>query len=62
MQSPVGMPPAQEQERAICELQALEATVVAVRAEADRLRAVRAALLSGLLNRSIELADAEREV
>ncbi|MGW3007481.1 hypothetical protein ACWC9R_01380 [Streptomyces sp. NPDC001219] len=62
MQSPVGMPSAQEQERAIRELQALEAPVVAVRAEADRLRAVRATLLSGLLDRSITLADAERKV
>ncbi|WP_052334455.1 restriction endonuclease subunit S [Streptomyces microflavus] len=62
MQSPVGMPSAQEQERAICELQALEAPVVAVRAEADRLRAVRTALLSGLLDHSIALTAAEREV
>jgi type I restriction enzyme S subunit len=61
MQSPIGMPPAQEQDRAICMLQALEATVVAARAETDRLRAVRAALLSGVLDRNIELADAERE-
>jgi len=62
MQSPVGMPSTKEQERAICELQALEASVAAVRAEADRLRAARAALLAGLLDRSIDLADAEREV
>ncbi|MEU9060038.1 restriction endonuclease subunit S [Streptomyces sp. NPDC048430] len=59
MQSPVGMPPAHEQERAICELQALEATVVAVRTEADQLRAMRARLLSGLLDRTIEIESAE---
>ncbi|MEU8305930.1 restriction endonuclease subunit S [Actinomadura sp. NPDC048955] len=62
MQSPVGMPSAQEQERAICELQALEATVLAVRAEADQLRGVRAALLSGLLDRTIDIESAELEV
>ncbi|MFC4949335.1 restriction endonuclease subunit S [Pseudonocardia sp. GCM10023141] len=62
MQSIVGMPSTQEQKRAICELQALEACVEAVHTEADRLRAVRAALLSGLLDRSVELTDAEREV
>ncbi|MGW6393383.1 restriction endonuclease subunit S [Streptomyces sp. NPDC055103] len=61
MQSPIGMPSAQEQDRAICEFQALEGTIVAAHAEADRLRAVRAALLSGSLDRSIELANAERE-
>jgi len=62
MQSPIGMPSAQEQERAVDELQAVEASVAALRVEADRLRAVRAALLTGLLDRSIQLADAEREV
>ncbi|MFY1684794.1 hypothetical protein ACN265_25055 [Micromonospora sp. WMMD730] len=59
MQSPVGIPSASEQKRAICELQALEAPVMAVRAEANRLRAVRATLLSGLLDRTIEIESAE---
>ncbi|MEU8909093.1 restriction endonuclease subunit S [Streptomyces mirabilis] len=62
MQSPVGMPSAQEQDRAICELQALEATVVAVRAEAASLRRTRAGLLSGLLDRTIDIESAELEV
>ncbi|MEW2508307.1 hypothetical protein AB0878_48380 [Amycolatopsis sp. NPDC047767] len=59
MQSPVGIPSAQEQQRAIYELQAMEAHIAAVRAEADGLRAVRAALLSGLLDRTIEIESAE---
>jgi type I restriction enzyme S subunit len=56
------MPSAQEQERAISELQALEMNVLALRAEADRLRAVHATLLSGLLDRTIEIESAELEV
>ncbi|MEV8609480.1 restriction endonuclease subunit S [Amycolatopsis sp. NPDC051373] len=62
MQSRVGIPSAQEQERAICELQAMEAAVMTVHAEADRLRSVRTALLSGLLDRTIEIESAELEV
>lgn len=62
MQSPVAMPSAQEQDRAICELQALEATVVAVRAEAASLRRARAGLLSGLLDQTIEIESAELEI
>ncbi|WP_344838757.1 restriction endonuclease subunit S [Actinocorallia longicatena] len=61
MQSPVGMPSAQEQERAIYELQTQEASIGALRTETNRLRGMRASLLSGLLDRSITLADAERE-
>jgi type I restriction enzyme S subunit len=61
MQSPLSMPSAQEQERAICELQALEAAVVAVRAEAARLREARAGLLSNLLNRTMEIESTELE-
>ncbi len=62
MESPIGIPSAQEQERAISELQALETNVLALRAEADRLRAVHATLLSGLLDRTIEIEPAELEV
>jgi type I restriction enzyme S subunit len=62
MESPVGMPPAHEQERAISELQALEANVLALRTEADRLRAVHATLLSGLLDRSIDIKFPDLEV
>lgn len=62
MESPVGMPSAQEQERAISELQALEANVLALRAETDRLHAVHATLLSGLLDRTIDIKSAELEV
>jgi hypothetical protein len=56
------MPPAHEQERAISELQALEANVLALRTEADRLRAVHATLLSGLLDRSIDIKFHDLEV
>jgi type I restriction enzyme S subunit len=62
MESPIGMPSAQEQERAISELQALETNVLALRAEADRLRAVHATLLSGLMDRTIEIESVELEV
>lgn len=62
MQSPVSMPSAQEQQRVVRELQALEAAVEAVRAEANRLRNVRAALVSELLERTIEIKPADLEI
>ncbi|MFE6397517.1 restriction endonuclease subunit S domain-containing protein [Streptomyces alboflavus] len=62
MESPVGMPSAQEQERSVSELRALETSLLALRTEADRLRAVHATLLSGLLDRTVDITSAELEV
>lgn len=59
MQSSIGMPSEQEQERAICELRALDAQVVALQVEATRLRQVRTMLVSGLLDRTINIKSAE---
>lgn len=61
MQSVVGMPSAQEQERAIRELRTLEAQISALHAEAAHLRQVRTVLLSGLLDRTIDINSVELE-
>ena len=52
----------QEQERRSPELRGAGASVAALRAEAARLREVRAGLLSGLLDRTIDIESAELEV
>ena len=40
----------------------MDGQIAALRAEADRLREVRAGLLSGLLDRTIDIESAELEV
>lgn len=56
------IPSRTEQERAAEALEAMEGQVAVIRAEAARLREVRARLLSGLLDRTIEIESAELEV
>ena len=56
------IPSRPEQERAAEALDAMEAQVAVIRAEADRLREARAGLLSNLLNRTIEIESADLEV
>ncbi|MGA5304557.1 restriction endonuclease subunit S [Nucisporomicrobium flavum] len=53
------VPPRKEQERISEMADAIDAQVAALRAEADRLRRTRAALLAGLLDRAIEIESAE---
>jgi len=43
-------------------VRAIDAKIAATRAEADRLRQFRAGLLSGLLDRTIDIKSAELEV
>ncbi|WP_211268284.1 restriction endonuclease subunit S [Streptomyces californicus] len=58
----VRLPSVADQERIATELDSMSEVVVATRAEAARLREVRAGLLAGLLNRSIDIESAESEV
>jgi type I restriction enzyme S subunit len=51
-----------DQERALVAIDSVRATQAATRAEADRLRKVRPSLLSGLLDRTIDIESAELEV
>jgi type I restriction enzyme S subunit len=53
------LPPLTVQERIAEVIGAMDAKITAVRAEANRLRSVRAGLLSGLLNRAIDIESAE---
>ncbi|SIO88533.1 Type I restriction-modification system, specificity subunit S [Nocardiopsis sp. JB363] len=55
------VPSRPEQEQAAEALDAMEAQATTIRAEADRLRNVRARLLSGLLDRTIDIKSAELE-
>ncbi|MEU7961362.1 restriction endonuclease subunit S [Micromonospora humida] len=56
------VPPRSEQEQTVEALDALEGQVAVIRAEATRLRQVRAGLLAGLLDQTIEIESAELEV
>ena len=56
------VPSRAEQEQAAEALDAMEGQVAVIRAEAARLRKVRAGLLSGLLDRTIDIESAELEV
>ncbi|MEW2488242.1 restriction endonuclease subunit S [Streptomyces sp. NPDC048411] len=56
------VPPREEQERISEMTGAVDAQVVALRAEAERLRQARVALLSGLLDRTIDIKSAKLEV
>ncbi|MFJ9577945.1 restriction endonuclease subunit S [Streptomyces sp. NPDC101191] len=56
------IPSRPEQERAAEALDAIEGQIAAIRAEADGLRRARAELLSGLLNRTIDIESPELEV
>ena len=56
------VPPRDEQERISGMADAVDVQVIALRAEAERLRHARAALLSGLLDRTIDIKSAELEV
>ncbi|MFE7272418.1 hypothetical protein [Streptomyces sp. NPDC057623] len=58
----VAVPSRDEQARLVETAEAVDAPVVALRAEAARLRQVRAGLLSGLLDRTINIEPAEQEV
>lgn len=60
--SEVAIPSLEEQAKVIAELHSMEAAVSATRGEVDSLRSARAALLTALLNREIEIAQAERTV
>lgn len=55
-------PDAETRKLQVESVQAIDANVAAIRAEADRLRSVRAGLLSGLLDRTIDIESAESEV
>ncbi|WP_454852442.1 restriction endonuclease subunit S [Promicromonospora soli] len=55
-----GLPSLPEQADLARMFTSMDATLTATRTEADRLRAVRASLLSALLNGDIEIADCER--
>jgi type I restriction enzyme S subunit len=59
---PVRLPTVTDQERIAAELDAISEVVAATRAEATRLRDVRAGLLAGLLDRTIEIESATLEV
>ncbi|MFD0267890.1 restriction endonuclease subunit S [Streptomyces sp. NPDC127106] len=56
------VPSRREQEQAAEALDAIEGQVAVIRAEATRLRKARAGLLSGLLDRTIDIESAELEV
>lgn len=62
VQMPVRLPDVADQERIAAELDAMSEVVSGTRAEAHRLRSVRAGLLAGLLDRTIEIEFAELEV
>ncbi|WP_219910963.1 hypothetical protein [Saccharothrix carnea] len=59
---PVRLPDVADQERIAAELDTMSEVVAATRAEAHRLRSVRARLLAGLLDRTIDIESAELEV
>jgi type I restriction enzyme S subunit len=59
---PVRLPDVAVQERITAELDVMSEAVAATRTEAARLRKARAGLLSGLLNRAIDIESAELEV
>lgn len=56
---PVRLPDVADQERIAAELDTMSEVVAATRAEAHRLRSVRAGLLAGLLDRTIDIESAE---
>ncbi|RCV49718.1 hypothetical protein DEF23_17715 [Marinitenerispora sediminis] len=58
----VRLPSIDRQREVVAELEAMEATLTALRAEATRLRQVRARLLTGLLDRTIDIRSVEQEV
>lgn len=58
----VRLPNVADQERIATELDSMSEVVTATRAEAARLREVRAGLLAGLLDRAIDIKSAELEV
>lgn len=58
----VRLPSLDRQREMVVELDAMESALEATRAEAARLREVRAGLLSGLLDRTIDIESAELEV
>lgn len=58
---PVRLPSVADQERIAAELDTMSEVVAAIRAEAHRLRSVRAGLLAGLLDRTIDIKFAELE-
>ncbi|WP_218002621.1 hypothetical protein [Nocardia brevicatena] len=58
----VRLPSLDRQREMTAELDAMESALVAIRAEVTCLREVRARLLSGLLDRTIDIESAEREV
>ena len=60
--SEVAIPSPEEQAKVVAELQSMEAVAAATRAEVESLRSARAALLRALLNREIEISQAERTV
>ncbi len=55
------VPPREQQERAAAALDAVERQVAAIRAEAARLHEVRARVLAGLLDRTLEIKPVEQE-
>lgn len=57
--SEVAIPSPEEQAKVVAELHSMEAAVVANRAEVESLYSTRAALLSAMLNREIEISQAE---
>lgn len=59
---PVRLPIIAVQERITAELDVMSEVLVATHAEANRLREVRAGLLSGLMDRTIDIESAELEV
>jgi type I restriction enzyme S subunit len=62
VQMMVRLPNVADQERIATELDSMSEVVAATRAEAARLRQVRAGLLAGLLDRTIDIKSAELEV
>lgn len=58
----VRLPSIDRQREMVMELDAMESVLKATRAEATRLREVRAGLLAGLLDRTIDIESAESEV
>lgn len=62
MQSPISLPSPHEQERVVGELKALDVQVAALREEADKLGQARTALISGLIDCTIDIKSAEQEI
>jgi type I restriction enzyme S subunit len=59
---PVRLPDVADQERIAAELDTVSEVVASTRAEGHRLRSVRAGLLAGLLDRTIDIESAALEV